>query len=58
MDKEQEVVFEAMKMALEGNWDAANKLLERDLKRLTDNLENMEKHCDILQHLIEEDIEH
>ena len=56
-DNIKEVIMEALKMALEGEWEAANKLIVMDTVRIEDRVSHLEKTANILSKFIEEDIE-
>ncbi len=57
MGKIKEVVLEAIKLGISGNWEAANRLLEYETKKIDENLGNVTSYSDLLSELIEEDIE-
>ncbi len=53
----KDIIMEAMKMALEGEWEGANKLIVTHTMHLENKINEMEKTADILKYFIEQDIE-
>ncbi len=49
--------MEAMKMAIDGEWDGANKLIVMHTMKVHNQIKEMEEGANILKYLIENDIE-